>query len=231
MLEKESDGLPKAAVSWSSGKDSAYALLSAIRSREYELVALLTTVTSTYDRVSMHGVREELLARQSENIGLPVIKAVIPPNSSNEVYESVMQEATEKLKKSGVEYLIFGDIFLKDVREYREARMKGTGIKPVFPLWGMDTKELSKKIIESGIVASIVCLDPKKLDKKFGGAIYDHDFLESLPEDVDRCGENGEFHTLVHKTPFFKKDIPVAIGVSVERDGFLFTDLYPATRP
>lgn len=217
---------PRAAVSWSSGKDSAYAMYSAVKSGKYDVVALLTTVTSSYERVSMHGVRESLLMEQTKKAGLPLIKAVIPPKSTNEEYDKAMSKAIEEMKQLGIEYLIFGDIFLEDVREYREKRMERTGIKPVFPLWGRNTKELASEIINAGIYAEIVCLDPKKLDREFGGSPFDSELLDSLPDSVDPCGENGEFHTFVLKAPFFSEDIPVAKGNSVERDGFLFTDLF-----
>lgn len=226
MSTRISEKGPKAAVSWSSGKDSAYAYYKALQSKEYDIIALLTTVTSSYDRVSMHGVREELLMEQARSIGLPLIKAEISPKSSNEEYEKAMEKATTTLRKMGVEYLIFGDIFLQDVREYRENRLEGTGIKPLFPLWNENTDELAVKIIDSGINAHIVCLDTKKMDEQFGGASFDKNLLDSLPEGIDRCGENGEFHTFVHRAPFFKEDIPIVIGESLEREGFFFTDIY-----
>ena len=218
--------IPKAAVSWSSGKDSAYALFRTIQSGNYEVAALLTTVTSTYDRISMHGVRRALLGEQSRAIGIPLMEVEIPPGCDNATYEKRMIEATDRMKTEGIEYIIFGDIFLQDVREYREKNLKGTSITPVFPLWGENTHDLAKKIIGSGVEAVIVCLDPSKIDRKFGGNSFDTGFLDSIPEEVDPCGENGEFHTFVHNAPFFTKNIPVAIGEKVERDGFLFTDLY-----
>ncbi|AKA49033.1 ATP-binding domain-containing protein [uncultured archaeon] len=218
--------MPKAALSWSSGKDSAFALYRVLQSGKYDIVTLLTTVTTSYDRVSIHGVREELLAMQAENTGLPVMKVEIPPKSSNADYERAMAEAVQKLNHMGVEYIIFGDIFLEDVKRYREDRMAGTGITPVFPNWGEDTGKMARDIVNAGIGARIVCLDPKKLDRRFGGAEFDLEFLGSLPPDVDPCGERGEFHTFVYRAPFFAKSLGVKTGEIVERDGFLFTDLY-----
>ncbi len=219
---------PKAAVSWSSGKDSAFALLEVLRKGNFNIVSLLTTVTSTYDRISMHGVRNELLQKQSDSIGIPSLKIEIPPKCSNEIYEGKMKSATEQLKRKGVEYLIFGDIFLEDVRKYRETKLAGSGITPVFPLWGRKTPDLAKEIIRSGISARLVCLDPAKVGKEFGGLRFDLSLLNRLPENVDPCGENGEFHTFVYEAPFFNKRVDVEVGISVERDGFLFTDLVPA---
>lgn len=217
---------PRAAVSWSSGKDSAYALHKVLKSGDYEVVALLTTVTDAFDRVSMHGVREELLRKQAESVGIPITKVLIPPNSTNKIYEEKMSEAIEVLKNMGVEYMIFGDLFLEDIRSYRESRMDGTGIEPVFPLWGIDTGRLAREMIETGLEARVVCLNPEKLDRKFGGSSFDMDFIDSLPESVDPCGENGEFHTFVTGAPFFNRNLRVETGISVERDGFYFTDLY-----
>ena len=219
---------PKAAVSWSSGKDSAYALFRTIESGNYEVVALLTTVTSTYDRISMHGVRRALLEEQSRATGIPLMEVEIPTGCDNKTYEEQMDKATDRMKAEGIEYIIFGDIFLQDIREYREKNLKGTGITPVFPLWGENTHDLAKKIIGSGIEAVIVCLDPSKIDRNFGGNSFDAGFLNSIPPEADPCGENGEFHTFVHNAPFFRGKIPVVVGDNVERDGFLFTDLYLA---
>lgn len=218
---------PKAVISWSSGKDSAYALLNVLESGKYDVVAMLTTVTSTYERVSMHGVRNELLMRQAAILELPEITVTIPPKSSNRIYEAKMSEATEKLRSMGVEFIVFGDIYLEDVRAYRESRLDGTGIRPVFPLWGRDTGKLSREIIDSGISARIVCLDPTRLDRKFGGEKYDAALVDSFPDGVDPCGENGEFHTFVYEAPYFRNAISVKKGESVEREGFFFTDLYP----
>lgn len=219
---------PKAIVSWSSGKDSAFALFKVMQSREFEVVAMLTTVTSNYDRVSMHGVRTELLRRQSKSLGLPLIEVEIPAKCTNEIYEAKMREAMSRVKASGVEHVIFGDIFLEDVRKYREEKLSGTGISPVFPLWGEKTSNLAHDIIESGIRARVSCLDPEKLNRNLGGALFNEDFVESLAENVDPCGENGEFHTFVESSPLFSKPIAISVGESVQRDRFLYTDLLPS---
>ncbi len=217
--------LPKAAMSWSSGKDSSMALYETIKSGKFEIVTLLTTVNSDYDRISMHGVRNELLHKQSELSGFPVLEAKIPAKSSNEIYQKAMQKAIDELKKLGVEYMIFGDIFLQDVRDYRIKMMTGTGIEPIFPLWGRNTSKLALEIIDSGIKARISCLDPRKLPTSLGGAEFNRDLLNHLPENVDPCGENGEFHTFVYSAPFFREPMKIKNGESVLRDNFYFTDL------
>ena len=220
-------GLPKAAVSWSSGKDSSMALYKTLKAGEVRPVTLLTTVNVDYDRVSMHGVREELLLRQAENCGLPLLKVEIPKDSSNQIYQTAMKVAIRKLKEMGVRYMIFGDIYLEDVRDYRISMMKGTGIEPIFPLWGENPANLADEIIEAGIRAKIVCLDPRKLNESFGGRDFDRELLKELPGQVDPCGEKGEFHTFVYNAPFFKEPMNVRTGKSVLRNGFYFTDLVP----
>ena len=220
-------GLPKAAVSWSSGKDSSMALYKTLKGGEVQPVTLLTTVNVDYDRVSMHGVREELLLMQAKNCGLPLLKVEIPKDSSNQIYQTAMKEAIRKLKEMGVRYMIFGDIFLEDVRDYRISMMKGSGIEPIFPLWGQNPAKLAYEIIEAGIRARIVCLDPRKLNESFGGRDFDRELLKDLPDQVDPCGENGEFHTFVYNAPFFKEPIKVRTEQSVLRSGFYFTDLVP----
>ncbi len=217
----------KAAMSWSSGKDSSMAAFKVLKSGKLNIVTLLTTVNADYGRITMHGVREALLQKQADACGMHTLKVEIPKNSNNEIYENAMKKAIEALKKQNVEYIIFGDIFLEDVKEYRIRMMKGTGIEPLFPLWGMDTKILAKEIINSGIKAKVSCLDPRKLDYSFGGSDFDELFLDRLPESVDPCGENGEFHTFVYSAPFFKDPIRIRTGESVLRDGFYFTDLVP----
>ena len=221
-------GKPKAIVSWSSGKDSAFALFKVMQSGEFDVVAMLTTVTSNYDRVSMHGVRRELLLRQASSLGLPLIEVEIPAKCTNEIYEAKMGAAMSRAKASGVEYVIFGDIFLEDVRKYREEKLSGTGISPVFPLWGEKPSNLAIGIIESGIRARVSCLDPERLNRKLGGALFDRDFLDSIPDNVDPCGENGEFHTFVESSPLFSEPIAISVGESVQRDRFLYTDLLPS---
>lgn len=217
----------KAAISWSSGKDSCYALHLLQATGLYEFKYLVTTVTASYDRVSMHGVRDELLEEQSRALGIPSLKVEIPANCTNEMYEKEMSRAIDKLKSEGVKYIAFGDIFLQDIREYRESRLEGTGIEPLFPLWGKDTRKLADEIIGSGIRARITCLDPSKLSSSMAGMEYDERLIARLPEGVDPCGENGEFHTFVYDAPSFEIQLKIRSGETVEREGFVFTDLIP----
>ena len=221
------DRRPKAVISWSSGKDSAFALSEVLREAELDVVGLLTTVTKTYGRVSMHGVRERLLELQAEASGLPLLRVEIPSPCPNEVYEQEMARAIATMSAEGVTHLVFGDLFLQDIREYRESHLAPTGITPVFPLWGRDTKQLAREMIEGGLGAIVVCLDPRKLSRSFAGRRFDAQFLDELPPSVDPCGENGEFHTFVTAGPMFSRPIPVTVGSTVERDGYVFTDLLP----
>ncbi len=227
MIEKSSGGRKKAAISWSSGKDSCYALYRLLNAGIYDFKYLVTTVTSNYGRVSMHGVREELLEKQSNSLGIPILRVEIPKNCTNEAYEKKMSEAVERLKSEGIEYIVFGDLYLEDIKEYRESKLKGTGIEPLFPLWGEDTKDLAEKIIKSGLKAKITCIDPSRVSADFAGKDFDNKFLAELPETVDPCGENGEFHTFVFDAPIFKNPLKIITGKLVERDGFVFTDLVP----
>jgi len=218
---------PKAVVSWSSGKDSAFALGEVRRADEFEVVGLLTTVTKSFGRVSIHGVRETLLDQQSRATGLPLLRVEIPYPCPNEVYETEMAKAIRELEARGVSHMVFGDLFLEDVRAYRESKLEPTGIRPVFPLWHRNTTELARAMIDSGLEARIVCLDPKKLPKRFAGRRFDAELLGDLPTSVDPCGEKGEFHTFVTQGPMFSRPIPVVPGEVVERDGFVFADLMP----
>ena len=217
--------MPKAFVSWSSGKDSAFALHEA--SREFDIAGVLTTVNSAYDRVAMHGVREALLDAQVAALGVPVIKVPIPSPCPNEVYEARMEEACARIKEQGIGHIIFGDLFLEDIRAYRVEKLAATGLQPVFPLWKRDTAKLAREMIASGLVAYLTCLDPRKLDRSFAGRTFDEALLRDLPEGIDPCGENGEFHTVVTAGPMFKAPIPVRVGEVVERDGFVFADVIP----
>jgi uncharacterized protein (TIGR00290 family) len=192
---------------------------------EVEVVGLLTTVTENYDRVSMHGVREELLAAQADSVGLPLRRVTIPAPCPNAVYEEKMGEAMEGARREGVRSIIFGDLFLENVRAYREERLAGSGITPRFPLWNEPTDILAARMISAGLVAYITCLDPAKMPRNFAGQRYDEHLLKSLPGDVDPCAENGEFHTCVTGGPMFQHSIPVEVGQAVEREGFVFTDL------
>jgi uncharacterized protein (TIGR00290 family) len=214
---------PKAFVSWSSGKDSAFALHEA--SRDFEIAGVLTTVNSAYDRVAMHGVREALLDAQVAALGVPAIKVPIPSPCPNEVYEARMEEACARIKAQGVGHIVFGDLFLEDIRAYRVEKLAPAGIEPVFPLWKRDTAALARQMIASGMVAHITCLDPTKLDRSFAGRVFDETLLRDLPHGIDPCGENGEFHTVVTAGPMFKAPIAVKVGEVVERDGFVFADV------
>jgi uncharacterized protein (TIGR00290 family) len=218
----------KALIAWSSGKDSAWALHEARRSGAYEIVGALTTVTETFGRVSMHGVREELLMAQLDAAGLPPIIVPIPFPCPNEVYEARMAAALSEAKAEGVTHAIFGDLFLEDVRAYREAKMAGTGVAPVFPLWGRPTNALARAMIEGGLKTRVVTVDLKILPKSFAGRKFDKALLADLPASVDPCGERGEFHTCVLAGPMFSRAIPASVGEIVERDGFAFADLVPS---
>ncbi len=218
---------PKVVVSWSSGKDSAMALLKIVKSNEFEILAVLTTVSDKFQRVSMHGVREELLDQQANSIGIAVEKVRIPYPCPNEVYEQKMVELLRNYKSKGVSHVVFGDLFLEDIRRYREDKLAEVGLTPIFPLWKENTEELAKTIIRVGFKAVVTCVDPKKLDPKFAGRYFDETFLNEIPENVDPCGENGEFHTFVFDGPIFRNRIEITVGDRVIRDGFQFVDLVP----
>jgi uncharacterized protein (TIGR00290 family) len=213
--------------SWSGGKDSAMALQSLLRNPEFQVVALLTTVTEGFDRISMHGVRRELLHRQAESIGLPLEEVLIPSQCINATYESRMTEAVLRFRDQGVKHFGFGDIFLRDLRKYREEKLMREGMTAIFPLWDINTQELATRFVRQGFRATTVCVDPSKLHKSFAGRELNLAFFSELPPGVDACGENGEFHTFVHAGPIFKSPIPVRTGQIVERDSFLFCDLLP----
>ncbi|TMJ03828.1 MAG: adenine nucleotide alpha hydrolase [Alphaproteobacteria bacterium] len=220
---------PKALIAWSSGKDSAWALHEVRRAGEVEIVGALTTVTETFARVSMHGVREEILRAQHAALGLPPVIVPIPYPCPNEIYEARMAAALENAKRQGVTQVIFGDLFLEDVRAYREQKLAGTGITPLFPLWRRPTQALAREMIDAGVDTYLVCVDLKQLPKSFAGRRFDLALLADLPPSVDPCGENGEFHTCVVAGPMFDRRIEVQVGETVERDGFVYTDLVPAT--
>jgi uncharacterized protein (TIGR00290 family) len=214
------------ALSWSGGKDSALALWTLRRERR-EPEALITTVTEAYARITMHGVRRELLARQAEALGIPLVEVVIPPACANETYEARMAEAFATAPLSEVEAVAFGDLYLEDVRSYREERLATAGKRGLFPLWGRDTTALAKKFLDAGFEATLVCVDPHVLDPAFAGRAYDEQLLAEVPPGVDPCGENGEFHTFVSAGPIFADPIACETGEVVERDGFVFCDLIP----
>ena len=215
----------KALVSWSSGKDSAWALQVLRRSNEYEIVGLLTTINSNFDRVAMHGVRRELVEAQAAAAGLPLWKVPLPWPCSNQEYEAAMNSAYASATDAGVDVVAFGDLFLEDVRQYREDRMRGLELNPVFPLWKVDTRQLIKDMWADGVRSRIVCLDPKKLPASFAGRDLKQQLVDEFPPGIDPCGENGEFHTFVYDGPMFAHAIPVQSGDVVTRDGFVFIDL------
>jgi uncharacterized protein (TIGR00290 family) len=218
---------PKALVSWSSGKDSAWAL-HAVRGRgDVEVVGILTTVTAEFSRVAMHAVREVLLDAQAVALGLPCRKVRLPWPCTNEIYEREMGEALQAARADGVTHVVFGDLFLQDIRAYREAKLAGTGMSPLFPLWQRDTHALAREMIDGGLRATLTCVDPKKLERGFAGRSFDRALLGDLPSAVDPCGENGEFHTFASAGPMFETPILAVGGEVVERDGFVFADLLP----
>jgi uncharacterized protein (TIGR00290 family) len=216
---------PRAFVSWSSGKDAAFALHAVRTAGELDVIGLLTTVTTNFSRVSMHGVRESVLEAQARAVGLPLLKVEIPWPCPNETYERAMAVAVARLRELNVTRMVFGDLFLEDVRAYREERLRGTGIDPVFPLWGRPTNTLALEMIDAGLDTRIVALDPRKLSREFAGRRFDRPLLDAFPREVDPCGERGEFHTCVVAGPMFSAPVPVVPGEVVERDGFVFADL------
>jgi len=218
---------PKALIAWSSGKDSAWALHEVRGAGDYDVVGALTTVTETFGRVSMHGVREDILRAQHEAIGLPSVIVPIPYPCPNEIYEARMAAALEQSKRDGVTHVIFGDLFLEDVRAYRESKLAGTGITPLFPLWQRPTDALAREMIAAGVETYLVCVDLKQLPRPFAGRRFDAALLADLPGGVDPCGENGEFHSCVVAGPMFSRRIGVTVGETIERDGFAYTDLIP----
>lgn len=213
---------------WSGGKDSAITLHQLQKSGEYEVMALLATLTKDYQRISMHGVRETLLERQAESLGFPLEKMYITKDSSCEEYKAAMKEKLMSYKEQGVLSVVFGDIFLEDVREYREKNLSGIGMKAIFPIWKRDTRELANKFIDLGFKAIITCVDSKVLDKSFAGRDFDKRFLSDLPSNIDPCGENGEFHTFVYNGPIFQKELIYNKGEVILRDNrFYYCDLIP----
>lgn len=218
---------PKAWLAWSSGKDSAWALHTIRQQEEFEIVALLTTINRTYERVAMHAVRESLVEMQAATAGLPLVKVPIPSPCPNEIYEQAMSEAMARARAEGVWHVAFGDLFLEDIRAYREKHLAACGMTPVFPVWGKNTRRLAEEMLAVGLSAFLTCVDPRKLDRTFAGRRFDADLLRELPPSVDPCGENGEFHTFANAGPMFEREIPVEAGEIVERDGFVFADLLP----
>jgi uncharacterized protein (TIGR00290 family) len=218
----------KVLLAWSSGKDSAWALHVLRQHREVEVAGLLTTVNETHGRVAMHAVRRELLERQAQAVGLPLTIVPIPFPCPNELYEAAMARALASARRAGVEGVAFGDLFLEDVRRYREERMAGTGLGCLFPLWGRPTAELAREMIDGGLRAWLTCVDPRHLPPRFAGRAFDAALLAELPPGVDPCGENGEFHSFAWEGPMFRQRVTAKPGEVVERDGFVFADLLPA---
>jgi uncharacterized protein (TIGR00290 family) len=220
----------KALVSWSSGKDSAWTLHVLRHNLEYEVVGLLTTFNSNFDRVAMHAVRRELVEAQARSAGLPLIAVPLPWPCSNADYERALRGALQSQHAAGVEAIAFGDLFLADIRVYREAQLQGSGLAPIFPLWQLPTAELAREMISAGLRARLTCVDPSKLPRSFAGREFDAALLDELPRQVDPCGENGEFHSFAYAGPMFVHPIAVELGEICARDGFIFADLLPRCR-
>jgi len=214
-------------LSWSSGKDAAWALHRLREQPDIEVVGLLTTVNAATDRVAMHAVREELLEGQAEAVGLPLWKIPLPWPCPNETYVDRMTEALARIKGEGIQAVAYGDLFLADIRAYRETRHQGTGIEALFPLWGEDTTALAREMVAAKLQARLVCVDTARLGAEFAGRAYDQSLLEDLPPSVDPCGEHGEFHTFAWDGPMFRHPVQIRIGATTETDGFAFTDLLP----
>jgi uncharacterized protein (TIGR00290 family) len=217
----------KVVLAWSSGKDSAWALHVLRRDPALTVVGLLTTVNAAHDRVAMHAVRRRLLEAQARAAGLPVHVVEIPDPCPNETYQAAMGASVATLRADSVQAMAFGDLFLEDVRRYRETQLAGTGLTPVFPLWGRPTRALAEEMIEGGLQARLTCVDPRVLPAAFAGRAFDRALLADLPPSVDPCGENGEFHSFAWDGPMFRRPVPVTAGVVVERGGFVFADLLP----
>lgn len=215
----------KTLLSWSSGKDSAWALHLLRQDPNIELAGLLTTVNAAFDRVAMHGVRRSILEAQAAAVGLPLHVVDLPWPCPNGTYEELMRAFVERAVSQGVEQIAFGDLYLEDIRRYREEKLAGTGLTPIFPVWGKDTRTLAHEMIAAGLRTHISVVDKSKLDASFAGRLFDERLLRDLPQDIDPCGENGEFHTCVSAGPMFAHALNITTGEVVERDGFIFADL------
>lgn len=217
-----------ALLSWSSGKDCAWALHRLRQSDEVEVVGLVTTYNEAFDRVAMHGVKLEFVQAQAQTADLPLWTIPLPWPCTNEIYEARMQSVFERARSEGIQSFAFGDLHLTEIRAYRERQLEGSGLKPLFPVWGTpdDTPQLARTMINSGLKATLTCVDPKQLDPSFVGREFDNSLLADLPRNVDPCGERGEFHTYCHTGPMFQFPVPVHTGERVERDGFWFAELY-----
>ena len=218
--------MKRVVLSWSSGKDSAWTLYKLQQSEDMEIAGLLTTVNSEFNRVAMHAVREELLDAQAIAAGLPLFKVPLPWPCSNKQYEKAIKSIFANLKDEHyVTHIAYGDLFLEDVRQYRIDLMHGSGLTPIFPIWGLPTKTLAEEMIANGLSAYLTCVDPKQLSEQYVGSKFDTQFLSVIGDNIDPCGENGEFHTFTYAGPMFKSDIAVEIGETVNKDGFFFKDL------
>lgn len=220
--------MKKVLLSWSSGKDSAWALHVLRQQSEIEVVGLFSTYNAEFDRVAMHAVRLELVKNQAKHAGLPIQLIPIPNQCTDEEYAAIMTEFIEQVKEQGIDQIAFGDLYLEDIRNYRIESLQGTGIKPIFPIWGIPTDELAQTMVSSGLRAQITCIDPKQLSPEFAGQEFNATLLEYLPINVDPCGENGEFHSFAFAGPMFEKPVPIVVGETVTRGGFVFTDVFPA---
>ncbi len=215
----------KTLLAWSSGKDSAYALWTLRQMPDIEVAGLLTTLNSAVERVSMHAVRDSVLEEQARACGLPLVKVPLPDPCSDEQYRAAMNAAIDVARRQDIEAIAFGDLFLADVRAYREAQLSGTGLTPLFPLWGRPTAELAREMIGNGMEAIVTCVDSEQLDARFVGRSFDLSLLEDLPEGVDPCAENGEFHTVAIAGPMFRERVEVEVGDVVDRERFVFVDV------
>jgi uncharacterized protein (TIGR00290 family) len=216
------------ALSWSGGKDSSYALYRIIKEGRYKVAFLITTITKDFNRISMHGIRRELLNMQADSLGIPILPVEISYKAGNAEYESKMKEVLESLQSKGINRVAFGDIYLEDIRKYREEKMSQIGMSCIFPIWGCDPLKLAGEIVNAGFKATICTLDPSKLSRDFIGNEYNMELIQSLPPSVDPCGERGEFHTFAYGGPIYRKPVRFRTGETVERDSFLFIDLIPA---
>ena len=217
-------------LSWSSGKDSAWSLYLLQQQKEYEIVGLLTTFNKAADRVAMHGVRRSLVKAQATATGIPLWDVDLPWPCSNSDYECAMQETCKQAVEAGIEYVAFGDLFLTDIRKYREEQLNNSGLQPIFPVWGLPTRELAHSMINSGVRAKLACVDCNQLPAEFVGREFDEKLLSDLPSNTDPCGENGEFHSFVYAGPLFRHDLPIEVGEIVSRDHFVFADFSLASK-
>ena len=217
----------KTLLSWSSGKDCAWALHMLRQQPDIEVAGLFSTFNEKFERGAMHAVRNDLIRQQAENTGLPLQLIPIPDPCSDSEYKAIMANFIEQIKSQEIDSIAFGDLFLEGIRSYREESLAGTGITPLFPLWQIPTNELSRTMVNNGLKAKITCIDPKYLPAEFAGHEYDHTFLEQLPDAIDPCGENGEFHSFAYDGPMFNNKINICVGETVSRDGFIYTDLVP----